>query len=122
MAEDIGGKMKGIAIVELADGTICEAEIHWYEAHGIGRKDFKIKEGDTMSEFVICINNDSNPASLIVGKVYRRLPDPEAESHNMLRIVDEDLSELDGYLYPASMFVPVELPEEAKRVLRAMGS
>jgi len=36
-------KMKGIAIVELADGTICEAEIHWYEAHGIGRKDFKIK-------------------------------------------------------------------------------
>ncbi|WP_448593855.1 hypothetical protein [Thermoflexus hugenholtzii] len=36
-------KMKGIAIVELADGTICEAEIHWYEAHGIGRRDFKIK-------------------------------------------------------------------------------
>jgi hypothetical protein len=36
-------KMKGIATVELPDGTICEAEIHWYEAHGIGRKDFKIK-------------------------------------------------------------------------------
>jgi len=36
-------KMKGIATVELADGTVCEAEIHWYEAHGIGRKDFKIK-------------------------------------------------------------------------------
>ncbi len=37
-------KMKGKATVELADGTICEAEIHWYEAHGIGRKDFKIKK------------------------------------------------------------------------------
>lgn len=36
-------KMKGIATVELADSTICEAEIHWYEAHGTGRKDFKIK-------------------------------------------------------------------------------
>lgn len=36
-------KLKGMATVELADGTICEAEIHWYEAHGIGRKDFKIK-------------------------------------------------------------------------------
>ena len=36
-------KMKGVATVELADGTIGEAEIHWYEAHGIGRKDFKIK-------------------------------------------------------------------------------
>ena len=37
-------KMKGIATVQLADGTICEAEIHWFEAHGIGRKDFKIKK------------------------------------------------------------------------------
>lgn len=36
-------KMKGIATIRLADGTICEAEIHWFEAHGIGRKDFKIK-------------------------------------------------------------------------------
>lgn len=36
-------KMKGNATVRLADGTICKAEIHWYEAHGIGRKDFKIK-------------------------------------------------------------------------------
>ena len=36
-------KMKGVAPVRLADGTICEAEIHWFEAHGIGRKDFKIK-------------------------------------------------------------------------------
>ena len=36
-------KMKGIGTVKLADATICEAEIHWFEAHGIGRKDFKIK-------------------------------------------------------------------------------
>jgi len=36
-------KIKGIATVQLTDGTICEAEIHWFEAHGIGRKDFKIK-------------------------------------------------------------------------------
>ena len=37
-------KMKGIGTVKLADATICEAEIHWFEAHGIGRKDFKIKK------------------------------------------------------------------------------
>jgi hypothetical protein len=36
-------KMKGKAIVQLVDGTICNAEIHWFEAHGIGRKEFKIK-------------------------------------------------------------------------------
>lgn len=37
-------KMKGRATVRLTDGTICKTEIHWFEAHGIGRKDFKIKK------------------------------------------------------------------------------
>jgi hypothetical protein len=37
-------KMKGQATVRLSDGTICEAEIHWYEAHGIGKKEFKFKK------------------------------------------------------------------------------
>lgn len=36
-------KMKGIATIKLADGTICSAELHWYEAHGVGSKEFKIK-------------------------------------------------------------------------------
>ena len=36
-------KLKGIAIVRLADDTIHRAEVHWYEAHGIGRKEFKLK-------------------------------------------------------------------------------
>jgi hypothetical protein len=36
-------KMKGVADVELPDGSIRRAEIHWYEAHGIGKRDFKIK-------------------------------------------------------------------------------
>lgn len=32
------------AIVRLSDGTICDAEIHWYEAHGIGKKELKFKK------------------------------------------------------------------------------
>jgi len=36
-------KLKGIARVRLIDGTIHIAEVHWYEAHGIGRKELKIK-------------------------------------------------------------------------------
>jgi hypothetical protein len=36
-------KRKGIARVRLADGSIHLAELHWYEAAGIGRKEFKIK-------------------------------------------------------------------------------
>jgi hypothetical protein len=70
-----------------------------------------------MSNFVICINNDSNLASLLVGKVYRTLPDAQAESHDMLRVIDEDKSESDGYLYPASIFARVELPKVAERAI-----
>ena len=36
-------KLKGTAAVELADGTMCYAEVHWYEAHGTGAKEHKIK-------------------------------------------------------------------------------
>ena len=36
-------KLKGTAFVRLQDGTVEKAEIHWYEANGVGRKDFKIK-------------------------------------------------------------------------------
>ena len=36
-------KRKGIAEVRLPNGTIREAELHWYEASGIGKKEFKIK-------------------------------------------------------------------------------
>jgi hypothetical protein len=36
-------KMKGVARVRLPDDTIARAEVHWYEAHGIGRVDLKLK-------------------------------------------------------------------------------
>ena len=36
-------KLKGITKVRLSDGGTYNAEIHWYEAHGIGRKEMKIK-------------------------------------------------------------------------------
>jgi hypothetical protein len=36
-------KLKGIAKVRLANGKIRIAELHWYEAHGIARKEFKRK-------------------------------------------------------------------------------
>lgn len=36
-------KLKGFAEIELTDGTFWLAEIHWYEAHGIGPKEHKIK-------------------------------------------------------------------------------
>jgi hypothetical protein len=36
-------KRKGIGRIRFADGRVRTAELHWYEAHGIGRKEVKIK-------------------------------------------------------------------------------
>jgi len=36
-------KLKGVAIVRLRNGRVRKAELHWYEAHGVGRKEIKRK-------------------------------------------------------------------------------
>lgn len=36
-------KLKGTARIRLEDGSVCMAELHWYEANGIGPQEFKIK-------------------------------------------------------------------------------
>jgi len=37
-------KLKGICRVKLNDGSLLDAEVHWYEGHGIGKKEIKIKK------------------------------------------------------------------------------
>lgn len=37
-------KLKGMALVRLEDGSEAAAELHWYEAHSIGKREMKIKE------------------------------------------------------------------------------
>jgi hypothetical protein len=66
---------------------------------------------------VICVRNKGYPASLELRKIYVSLPDASAAEHGMVRVVDESGED---YLYPSSMFIPVALPESARRaVLRA---
>ena len=65
------------------------------------------------AEFVICVRNDNYAASLELRKVYRALPDPEASSHKMLRVIDESGED---YLYPHDCFVAVELPRDAEAI------
>jgi hypothetical protein len=36
-------KLKGVAVVRFANGTEAEAELHWYEAHGVGKRWLKVK-------------------------------------------------------------------------------
>ena len=42
-AAGTGVKMKGVATVREHTGEVYEAEIHWFEAHGVGRREWKIK-------------------------------------------------------------------------------
>jgi len=59
-------------------------------------------------QFVVCINNEGYQASLEPRKIYQVLPDKEAESHKMLRVIDESGED---YLFPASFFSPISLPQ-----------
>lgn len=66
--------------------------------------------GETKRSFFLCVKNKGYAASLQVRTVYRGINDSQAESHGMLRIVDESGED---YLFPASFFVPIEVPAEA---------
>jgi hypothetical protein len=62
-------------------------------------------------KFVVCINNHDYPASLELNKIYRALPDADAEQDGDLRVIDESGED---YLYPAEWFVSVTLPQEVE--------
>ncbi len=72
------------------------------------------RKGVSMSEFALCIDSESNPASLIMGKVYPTLSDTEARTRGLLRVLDEDMSGQTGI-----SIRPPDLPEAAKRALAA---
>ena len=67
-------------------------------------------------QFAICVNNEGYPASLQLWKVYRVLQDEKGARHKMLRVIDESGED---YLFSASYFVPVELPQTVESALLA---
>ncbi len=64
--------------------------------------------------FAVCIRNERNEASLELRKIYEVLDDAKAEGHAMIRVIDE---ENEDYLYPASWFVPIELPTKVEQAI-----
>lgn len=68
-------------------------------------------------QFALCIDNKGYQASLILRKLYETIPDPQAAQDNMVRVIDESGED---YLYHASHFVFVELPQEVEQALAAM--
>lgn len=73
-----------------------------------------MSEQNLSSQFVVCINNLENEASLEFGKIYNVVPDAEAESDGMIRIIDESGED---YLFSASRFYPVQLPAQLEQML-----
>ncbi len=58
---------------------------------------------------------DEEIYGLTIGKVYKRLPDAQAEYHGMIRVIDESFGEPGsehGYMYPASYFEPLDLTDD----------
>jgi hypothetical protein len=68
------------------------------------------------AHFVVCLNNDGYRASLEVGKLYRLIPDQEAEAEGLMRVVDESGED---YAFDAQRFHPVTLPPTVEKVLLA---
>jgi hypothetical protein len=60
--------------------------------------------------FVLCVRSGTYKASLQPRKVYRVVEDPRAEARHLLRVIDESGED---YLFPASLFVPIEVPAKA---------
>ena len=65
-------------------------------------------------KFAVCINNQDYEASLELHKIYRIIPDADAEVDGDIRVIDESGED---YLYPADWFVFIELPRAVERAL-----
>ena len=64
--------------------------------------------------YAICLKN-KNCEDLVVRKIYPVIPDTKAEKAKHIRVIDESGED---YLYPASYFFIVEVPQEVERALR----
>ncbi|HEX6884228.1 MAG TPA: hypothetical protein VF530_12690 [Planctomycetota bacterium] len=62
--------------------------------------------------FALCVQNRGFAASLEVRKVYALLPDAAAKRRGLVPVVDESGED---YLFPAELFVPIEVPPAAAR-------
>ena len=67
--------------------------------------------------FALCLKNAGNEASLILGKIYRILPDARAAKDNLVRIIDESG---DDYLFDKSQFAVVDFPQAVRRKILAL--
>jgi hypothetical protein len=66
------------------------------------------------ANFALCLNNEGYKSSLEVGKLYRVIPDKQAEAHGLIRVIDESGED---YAFGADRFHPMALPPTVKKTL-----
>ena len=73
-----------------------------------------MKRKSRTTHFAVCVDNRGYPASLELHKIYRVLPDDDAEAEGDIRVIDESGED---YLYSANRFVEIEQPQTVRRSL-----
>jgi|EndMetStandDraft_9_1072997.scaffolds.fasta_scaffold420108_1 hypothetical protein len=68
------------------------------------------------NRYLLCVSSLGVEVSLDVWKVYRQLPDDWAESHEMVRVIDNTGED---YLFPASHFMPIQIEPAMERRIRS---
>ena len=66
-----------------------------------------MKRSRNGTQYVVCVANRGYRVSLVVRRLYRVIPDRDAEQRGLVRVVDESG---EGYLYPKKLFAAIDLP------------
>lgn len=74
-------------------------------------------QNSSPTQFVVCLSNSGNEASLEVGKLYEVVPDEEAATHGYLRVIDESGED---YWHAADMFYQIEIPSDLATTLHGL--
>jgi hypothetical protein len=109
-------RKKGIQTKVAISELVMKKESNKKTLAGAGRQRARQMTGkrDRDVQFAVCINNEGYKASLEVGKLYRILPDKDAQSHGLVRVIDESGED---YGYSANRFHSMKIPSIIERAL-----
>ena len=65
-----------------------------------------------VTSYVLCLKNRGYPSALEIRKIYETVPDPEAATRGLIRVIDESDEDC---LYPVKFFVTIDVPKQALR-------
>ena len=106
MAFEIVGKITAVTVIATGSGSDNSpgCERHMAKATGVNST-----SRSTSPAYLLCVDSGASD-DLQVRRLYRVIPDPAAARSDYVRVVDDSGED---HLYPASCFIPLELPQPA---------